>query len=181
MENSLITQDAAAEVLRRQSDPSCSSPDNCDCTSTIQQAAQTCLNCVTSTDASEAASMGIDPAALAAEFNSQCASSGISLTIGQTAPTSSATGASGGAGSTPVSGGPATITSPASGSTTPPSSGGATGGSSGSSNGGGPSSSSPQSQGGSTSSNQNSGGERVMLGSYGLAAGLFILITSRVM
>lgn len=103
---------------------------------------------------------------LPTEFNSKCASSGISVSIPQAASTASATGAPAG-GSAPASatGGSATVTSLGSGSTAAPTSGTSSGNSTGT--------------GGSTGSNQSGGSERLVLGSSSLAAGLLILIINK--
>ncbi|KAH9475190.1 hypothetical protein JR316_0012301 [Psilocybe cubensis] len=83
---------SASEVLKRQSDHSCSGgPQSCPCTSAIQQAAQSCLNCLATTDAAAAAGAGLEfnPATLASQFNSNCATSSVSVTIPQGVATGS--------------------------------------------------------------------------------------------
>uniref|UniRef100_A0A8H7XR53 Extracellular membrane protein CFEM domain-containing protein n=1 Tax=Psilocybe cubensis TaxID=181762 RepID=A0A8H7XR53_PSICU len=131
---------SASEVLKRQSDQcttDCTSlitscgggPQTCPCTSDIQKAAQSCLNCLASDPAlaSMAAGLGLDPTTLTSRayaLKRKCAASSISLTVPQAAATGSTGGASasgsGSGSATPTaSGASPTGTSPGSGTAAP--------------------------------------------------------------
>ncbi|PPQ90367.1 LOW QUALITY PROTEIN: hypothetical protein CVT25_007769 [Psilocybe cyanescens] len=149
--------------------PVCGNSGACPCTTAIQQEAQSCFDCVTTKEAGIDAETGFDPTALAGEFNSNCAGTGIHVTFG-----SSSNGSGGGSDNSDSSSGGS----------------GAAAGNSGNGNaGGGSSGADPQPQGGGGSTGSRKNGERrtVTSGLYtmwnvaGLFAALIVINVDRIL